>query len=506
MERSRRKVLARMFRFLNCFHKSRPADSRATSAGTSSRARIEHSMSIQPNTVHDHGPAPVFEADRRNLEASSLLIPSFPVETVVEGVPTFLETQPVSDVRVFDIFTPKESVKSPVGPQVLSIPKTPESDLKEQVKSSQDLTSIVFHENESETMLLREDSQEGDNCDIANTPSQEVLESLKTISDSLFHSAALQEPYEANNEIGGDNQEQVILENLKPDSDSVYNIPTCNCEDQVLENGFLSIDVPPLPDPEDCLLNDLVITSSDIDSSVYPEFVPPPVMHDPFRISPAMLGLAAPPQMILPAATLPMTPARTPIQAISPLPQLNSSPNRWSERKPRLSDPASSQSRSNDSMQNDRGKPLEQLDRESTSSNQIFFNAPIQINSLELSAFSAVRHNKFEELERLISQFTHLIDARDQNNKGNTLLHVACSNGYARIAKLLIDSGANLDASNRDGNTPLHVSYQYGRYAIVSILIAAQADENSRNRKDRIPAQMLSGSFPSSLEVSPIKD
>ena len=117
--------------------------------------------------------------------------------------------------------------------------------------------------------------------------------------------------------------------------------------------------------------------------------------------------------------------------------------------------------------------------------------------------FAAVRHNKFETVERMLRDFPSLVDAIDENNKANTLLHVACSNGYARVAKLLIKHGINVDATNFDGNSPLHLSYQYGRNALVSILISASANENARNKKDQIPAQLLSGSIPASLTTSP---
>jgi hypothetical protein len=107
------------------------------------------------------------------------------------------------------------------------------------------------------------------------------------------------------------------------------------------------------------------------------------------------------------------------------------------------------------------------------------------------SVFAAVRHNKYESVETIVRENPQMISAVEDERKQNTLLHVACSNGYARIAKLLIKAGANVDACNADGNTPLHLCYQYGRLALVSILIASNANENARNKKDLFPAQLL---------------
>jgi ankyrin repeat protein len=113
-------------------------------------------------------------------------------------------------------------------------------------------------------------------------------------------------------------------------------------------------------------------------------------------------------------------------------------------------------------------------------------------NKLTLIAFSAVRHNKFESVESIIRDNPSLLDAIDEQHKNNTLLHVACSDGYARLARLLIKAGANIDAANSDGNTPLHLCYLYGRHALVSMLLASKANENAQNKKGQVPSQLLS--------------
>ncbi len=124
------------------------------------------------------------------------------------------------------------------------------------------------------------------------------------------------------------------------------------------------------------------------------------------------------------------------------------------------------------------------------------------VDKVAHTAFSAVRHNKFETVESLVRDYPTLIDAVDESNKNNTMLHIACSNGYARLAKVLIKSGANVDAVNTDGNTPLHLCYQYGRHALISILIAAGANENARNKKDELASQLLASASGSSNRVS----
>ena len=50
---------------------------------------------------------------------------------------------------------------------------------------------------------------------------------------------------------------------------------------------------------------------------------------------------------------------------------------------------------------------------------------------------------------------------------GNTPMHIAAQNGNVRIAKLLIEKGANPNHQNKQGQTPGHfaVSYQFYDFA-----------------------------------------
>lgn len=42
-----------------------------------------------------------------------------------------------------------------------------------------------------------------------------------------------------------------------------------------------------------------------------------------------------------------------------------------------------------------------------------------------------------------------------QDNKGNTALHIASSENYTDITKLLYELGANVTIRNNEGQTPL---------------------------------------------------
>ncbi len=47
---------------------------------------------------------------------------------------------------------------------------------------------------------------------------------------------------------------------------------------------------------------------------------------------------------------------------------------------------------------------------------------------------SKVRHNRMEEVQRLLDEGLP-VDATDDN--GNAMLHIACQNGHRRLAKVL---------------------------------------------------------------------
>ncbi len=91
--------------------------------------------------------------------------------------------------------------------------------------------------------------------------------------------------------------------------------------------------------------------------------------------------------------------------------------------------------------------------------------------------FSKVRHNRFEEVQRLLDDGLP-VDATDDN--GNAMLHIACQNGHRRLAKVLpvvfcaplctlksrykvlLRGGANMNVQNNKGQTPLHFAFAFG--------------------------------------------
>jgi ankyrin repeat protein len=63
----------------------------------------------------------------------------------------------------------------------------------------------------------------------------------------------------------------------------------------------------------------------------------------------------------------------------------------------------------------------------------------------------------------------------EQNNSGYTPLMWAASKGHAKAAALLLDSGANLMATTPDGDTVLHVAASNGQNECITLLLEASA-------------------------------
>ena len=64
----------------------------------------------------------------------------------------------------------------------------------------------------------------------------------------------------------------------------------------------------------------------------------------------------------------------------------------------------------------------------------------------------AVNNNSIKMVKYFLSKRKKDINAK--NNKGQTSLHLACSNGNEDIINLLIQNGANIDALDLKGNKP----------------------------------------------------
>jgi ankyrin repeat protein len=73
------------------------------------------------------------------------------------------------------------------------------------------------------------------------------------------------------------------------------------------------------------------------------------------------------------------------------------------------------------------------------------------------------------------------VNARSDNGLAVLPIHSAVSGGHDDVVAVLIDAGADVNATQRHGWTPLHGAAQNGSLASVERLLAAGADATARN-------------------------
>jgi len=67
------------------------------------------------------------------------------------------------------------------------------------------------------------------------------------------------------------------------------------------------------------------------------------------------------------------------------------------------------------------------------------------------------------------------------------LLHLASRNGHEKIVKLLLDNGANIEATNHDTETALHVAVGKTYKGVVTLLLAYGANTEAKNMRGKTP-------------------
>jgi ankyrin repeat protein len=117
----------------------------------------------------------------------------------------------------------------------------------------------------------------------------------------------------------------------------------------------------------------------------------------------------------------------------------------------------------------------------------------------QMDIHAAVMSNSIEVVRQHIESGTD-INTKDKFS-GSTPLNTAAAFGKTRIARELIDAGADLSLKNNDGSTPLHTAAFFGRVEIVQLLIDAHADKTLLNNFGATPRETVSGPF---SEIEPV--
>ncbi|KAI6175171.1 26S proteasome non-ATPase regulatory subunit 10 [Aphelenchoides fujianensis] len=83
----------------------------------------------------------------------------------------------------------------------------------------------------------------------------------------------------------------------------------------------------------------------------------------------------------------------------------------------------------------------------------------------------AVSAGRFDVARFLLTR-TECDVNHQENNNGQVSLHYACSKNNAKITKLLLENGAEVNVADKYGNTPLHRAASQGHMEVLQLLCA----------------------------------
>jgi ankyrin repeat protein len=101
--------------------------------------------------------------------------------------------------------------------------------------------------------------------------------------------------------------------------------------------------------------------------------------------------------------------------------------------------------------------------------------------------------NGHADIARLLVARGANVNARTVTNF--TCLFLACDKGHTEIARLLIERGANVNARTNSGTTPLHLSFRI-HTEIVRLLLERGADPRARDTEGKRPVDYASDYAP----------
>jgi ankyrin repeat protein len=92
--------------------------------------------------------------------------------------------------------------------------------------------------------------------------------------------------------------------------------------------------------------------------------------------------------------------------------------------------------------------------------------------------------------KRLIT--THAEDANAKCGLRGTPLHGGCRGGQLECVRVLLESGADVDARDDYGDAALHIASERGQVEVVGLLLQHNANINAKNQRDFTPLMVTS--------------
>lgn len=107
--------------------------------------------------------------------------------------------------------------------------------------------------------------------------------------------------------------------------------------------------------------------------------------------------------------------------------------------------------------------------------------------SLNRKIQTAILMHDLNGLEELVHDNPDLVFHKDEDDCGDTLLHMAVGSSEEDVTKFLLANKADVNAKDNLDLTPLHFAATTGQKTIAELLLAKGADVNAKDNKGRTP-------------------
>jgi ankyrin repeat protein len=115
--------------------------------------------------------------------------------------------------------------------------------------------------------------------------------------------------------------------------------------------------------------------------------------------------------------------------------------------------------------------------------------------------FRAAAMGDVDEVARRLDAAPYLIEARDPSIDDQTLLIVAAHRGRAGVARLLLERGADVNASDSMDSTALHLAACRDNEEVVNLLLSSGADTSMKDGDDDDDTALMCASYYGHLAV-----
>ena len=125
-------------------------------------------------------------------------------------------------------------------------------------------------------------------------------------------------------------------------------------------------------------------------------------------------------------------------------------------------------------------------------------NTQVPSNASDVDIFTASAEGNLQAIKHHIAAGTDL-DAIEPAGGGTPLIETTVT-GQTEAAKLLIENGASLSATNDDGSTALHTAAFFGHPDTVTLLLEYGAEVNAKNAAGGTPLDNVADEWTDELQ------